>query len=389
MLVFAMFCRESPMKPSATAPVMPEIVQDDHSVRLSGAFVMETLSRADRVVKGMRPGSGSLSINLSGLTELDTGGAHLINRLRKSLADQGIETSLAGVSQIHADLLVQIAASEPVEPAPVDDRKSIRIAIEYVGEAVSRGIDEIFGNRLFFGQILVRLVGSIPHPGRFRFTSMIHHVYEAGISAVPIVALMAFLIGVVLAYMGSIQLRAFGAEVFVVDLVAIAVLRELGIMLTAIIVAGRSGSAFTAAIGSMKVREEVDAMRTLGLEPIDVLVIPRVLALIVMLPILGLLSDVAGILGGLLMSWIELGVSPGMFLTRLYESTDVWHYGVGIIKAPFFALVIALIGCFQGFCVGGSADSVGRQTTKSVVQAIFMVIVLDAFFAILFVELKI
>jgi phospholipid/cholesterol/gamma-HCH transport system permease protein len=195
---------------------------------------------------------------------------------------------------------------------------------------------------------------------------------------------MAFLIGIVLAFQGATQLRQFGAEIFVVDLIAISVLRELGILLTAIIVAGRSASAFTAAIGSMKMREEIDAMRTLGLDPIGVLVVPRVLALILTLPILGFVADMMGLIGGAAMSWVELGVSPGMFRARLLDSTDVWHFVTGLIKAPFFALIIGLIGCYEGMKVGGDAESLGRNTSASVVLAIFLVIVMDALFSIFF-----
>jgi phospholipid/cholesterol/gamma-HCH transport system permease protein len=212
---------------------------------------------------------------------------------------------------------------------------------------------------------------------------------EVGLNAVPIVALMGFLIGIVLAFQGAVQLRQFGAEIFVVDLIAVSVLRELGILLTAIIVAGRSGSAFTASIGSMKVREEIDAMRTLGLDPIEVLVLPRVLALIIMLPILGLIANIFALLGGGLMSWAELGISPSMFLTRFVENTDVWHLAVGLIKAPFFAFIISIVGCWQAMQVGGSSESVGRRTTQSVVQSIFLVIVADACFSVFFAEIGI
>jgi len=187
-----------------------------------------------------------------------------------------------------------------------------------------------------------------------------------------------------MAFQGAVQLRQFGAEVFVVDLIAISVLRELGILLTAIIVAGRSGAAFTAAIGSMKMREEIDAMQTLGLDPIEVLVLPRVLALIFVLPLLGFVADVMGLFGGAMMSWIELGVSPGMFQTRLYESVDVWHYAVGLIKAPFFAVIIGIVGSYEGMKVGGDAESLGRLTSTSVVLSIFLVIVADAMFSIFF-----
>jgi phospholipid/cholesterol/gamma-HCH transport system permease protein len=207
---------------------------------------------------------------------------------------------------------------------------------------------------------------------------------EAGLNAVPIAALMAFLIGIVLAYMGAVQLRQFGAEIFVVDLIAIAVLRELGILLTAIIVAGRSASAFTASIGSMKMREEIDAMRTLGLDPVQILVVPRVLALLITLPLLGVIANFAGLLGGAVMAWLELGVSPAMFYTRLVDQVNVWNYLVGLIKAPFFAVIIAMIGCHHGLKVGGNAESLGRLTSASVVLAIFLVIVVDAIFAIFF-----
>jgi phospholipid/cholesterol/gamma-HCH transport system permease protein len=232
--------------------------------------------------------------------------------------------------------------------------------------------------------VMITLGGIVVHPRRLRLTSLVHHCQEIGLNAVPIVALMAFLIGVVLAFQGAAQLRQFGAEVFVVDLIAISVLRELGILLTAIIVAGRSGSAFTAAIGSMKMREEIDAMRTLGLDPVTILVVPRVLALMLMLPALGFIADISGLLGGALMSWIELGVSPAVFQSRLVGNTDVWHFGVGMIKAPFFALIIGIIGCYQGMMVGGNAESLGRLTSASVVLSIFMVIVMDAMFSIFF-----
>jgi phospholipid/cholesterol/gamma-HCH transport system permease protein len=189
---------------------------------------------------------------------------------------------------------------------------------------------------------------------------------------------------VVLAYQGATQLRQFGAEVFVVDLIAVSVLRELGILLTAIIVAGRTGAAFTAAIGSMKMREEIDAMRTLGLDPVAVLVLPRVLALLIALPLLGLVANVMGLLGGAVMAWVELGVSPGMFRARLLEGVDISNAVVGVLKAPVFALIIGVVGCFEGMRVGGNAESLGRRTSVSVVTAIFLVILADALFSIFF-----
>jgi phospholipid/cholesterol/gamma-HCH transport system permease protein len=236
----------------------------------------------------------------------------------------------------------------------------------------------------FLGQVVATIIGLFLRPGRIRWTAIAHHMQQVGLNAVPIVSLMAFLIGVVLAFQGAAQLRQFGAEVFVVDLIAISILRELGILLTAIIVAGRSGSAFTAAIGSMKMREEIDAMRTLGLDPVEVLVAPRVIALILMLPVLGIIANFAGLVGGALMSWIELGVSPGVFQSRLVSNTGVWHFGVGLVKAPFFALIIGIVGCYEGLQVKGNAESLGHLTSTSVVLSIFLVIAADAMFSIFF-----
>jgi phospholipid/cholesterol/gamma-HCH transport system permease protein len=234
------------------------------------------------------------------------------------------------------------------------------------------------------GLFLVRLAQSLVQPRQFRLTALVHHCEAVGVQAVPIVALMAFLIGVVLAFQGSAQLRQFGAEVFVVDLIAVSILRELGILLTAIIVAGRTASSFTAAIGSMKMREEIDAMRTLGIDPGHVLVVPRVLALVLMLPLLGLIADLAGLFGGALMSWIELGISPAMFLTRLAEGANAGHAFVGLVKAPVFAVLIGVIGCQAGLAVGKTAESLGRMTSTAVVAAIFAVILADAMFSIFF-----
>ena len=240
------------------------------------------------------------------------------------------------------------------------------------------------------GAVITRLAGNLIHPARLRLTSVVYHMQEAGLNAVPIAALMAFLIGVVLAYMGAVQLRQFGAEIFVVDLIAIAVLRELGILLTAIIVAGRSASAFTASIGSMKMREEIDAMRTLGLDPVQILVVPRVLALLITLPLLGVIANFAGLLGGAVMAWLELGVSPAMFYTRLVDQVERLELSRrDRSRRRSSPLIIAMIGCHHGLKVGGNAESLGRLTSASVVLAIFLVIVVDAIFAIFFATVNV
>jgi phospholipid/cholesterol/gamma-HCH transport system permease protein len=210
---------------------------------------------------------------------------------------------------------------------------------------------------------------------------------EAGLDAVPIVGLMAFLIGAVIAFMGAKILRLFNAEILTVQLVGISVLREFGVILAAILIAGRSGSAFTAQIGSMKIREEIDALRVLGLEPIEVLVLPRVAALVIMLPVLAFIAAMLGMIGGGLVAWAAMDIPPALFVSQTIEAIAMSNFWVGLIKAPFFAFVIAVIGCFQGLKVEGSAESLGQRTTLSVVQSLFLVIVIDAFFAMFFLEI--
>ena len=328
-------------------------------------------------------GPGEVVVDLEGLDGFDTAGAWAILELKRRLAAEGATFRIEGASDARRTLLETVESSLPTEPPP-PPRGGIVAWVADVGEATAgawRVAVELTG---FLGAIVASVAGLVVRPWRLRFTSLVFHMQEAGLNAVPIVALMSFLIGVVLAFQGATQLRQFGAEVFVVDLIAISVLRELGILLTAIIVAGRSASAFTASIGSMKMREEIDAMRTLGLDPVEVLVVPRVLALILTLPLLGFIADMSGLIGGAAMSWIELNVSPGMFRARLQEGTDVWQFAIGIIKAPFFALIIGLIGCYEGMQVEGNAKSLGRNTSTSVVLAIFLVIVCDAAFSIFF-----
>ena len=323
------------------------------------------------------PQAGAVTVDLAAVAAMDTAGAWLVATTLRRRGGVVVNASPAQQSLLdtvtHA--LPDVAADRPHQsPWHMLD------TIGRITHAGLRGLIEITG---FFGLVVARLARTLIRPSRLRATALVFHMQQAGLNAMPIVALMAFLIGIVLAYQGADQLQQFGAEVFVVDLIAISVLRELGILLTAIIVAGRSASAFTAAIGSMKMREEVDAMRTLGLDPVEVLVLPRVLALVVFLPLLGFLADVTGLFGGALMSWYELGISPGVFRTRLLD-TDVSHYVVGLVKAPFFAVIIGVIGCYQGLRVEGNAESLGRLTSRAVVQAIFMVILADATFSIFF-----
>lgn len=356
-------------------------------LRLSGALLTEFLAEMERPFAQAPVQSGVLRLDLAGLTAMDTGGAWMVADLRNRVQRAGGEVILEGGTADQLALLQTVTAALPDDTQGDSAAKPLWGWLEDWGKTLFGGWLGMLSLLSFLGETLVALARDLVRPHRLRWASLVTHMQDTGFNAVPIIALMGFLIGVVLAFQGATQLQRFGAEVFVVELISISVLRELGILLTAIIVAGRSGSAFTASVGSMKVQQEIDAMQTLGLDPVRVLVVPRVLALLIMLPLLGFVANLFGLFGGALMSWINLGVSPGMFITRLYENTDVTHLLVGMVKAPFFALVIGVVACWQAFQVKSSATSVGQRTTSSVVQSIFLVIALDALFSVFFAGL--
>jgi len=372
-----------------TAPPAPEITTAEDAAQrtlaLSGVLTVQTLAQVAPQLD--RLSTMDTRIDLSRAERLDTAGAWAIVTLQERMSAAGHDAEVDGADAAYSELLQTVRDSLPVIPETRPARRSLTDRLEATGRSVASG--GVFALELsgYLGLFLARLARSVVHPRDFRLTALVAHCEEVGLRAVPIVSLMAFLIGVVLAFQGSAQLRQFGAEVFVVDLIAISILRELGILLTAIIVAGRTASAFTAAIGSMKMREEIDAMRTLGIDPAQALFVPRILALLLMLPILGLIANVMGLLGGAIMSWIELGISPAMFRTRLIEGTDIDHVIVGMVKAPVFAIIIGIVGCHAGMKVGSNAESLGRQTSAAVVTAIFAVIVADALFSIFFSQL--
>ncbi len=349
---------------------------------------MSHIADLDGHLRRLRPPQArKVEIDLSDVTALDTAGAWLFHRTAKVFREGNAQAEFTGASESHRILLDEVARND--EPCDIEPpRRNFVIQIlDRIGRGAASMWEQAVSITGFFGLILVVMARTIVQPKRLRVTSMVHHMEEAGWNAIPIVTLLTFLIGAVLAYQGSVQLRNFGAEVFTVDLIAISILREIGVLITAIIVAGRSGSAFTAQIGSMKVHEEVDAMQTLALDPIEMLVVPRVLALVFMLPLLVFGADLAGIAGGALVAWTSLGISPTMFLNRFLETTDLVQFWIGIIKAPFFAFLIAMVGCYEGLKVEGSAESVGQRTTQSVVESIFLVIIADALFSIFFVEI--
>ncbi len=344
------------------------------TLALDGAVTLDRLPELARRLKAARPGA---LLDLAEVSRLDTAGAWLLaDHLKRSGGE------VVHASDVQRSLIETVTSA--LSDRPADRRRAPGASgLERLGRgtvAAARSTLAIIG---FLGLVVSRLAGLLIRPGRLRLVATVAQVEQAGLGAIPIVALMSFLIGIVLAYQGAEQLRAFGAEVFVVELVSISILRELGVLLTAILVAGRSASAFTAAIGAAKMNEELDAMRTIGLDPVEVLVLPRLIALVVFLPALTFVADIAGLLGGTLMAWLALGVSPGVFQTRLLD-VDPSHFLVGMAKAPIFAAIIAIVGCFQGMSVQGDTESLGRLTSRSVVQAIFAVIVADAAFSILF-----
>jgi len=341
--------------------------------------------RAAAIVEQGRK-TGFAILDLSGVTRLDTAGAWLINRARQELAEAGVSVAVEQTRAEH-DILLEEARYRAFEVAP---RKKTFLIVDLlvdVGQAVVSAGRELMAGLAFLGEFIGGLIHVLPRPALFRATSLVYHMESIGLRSIPIIALINFLVGAIVAQQGIFQLLRFGATSYTVDLIGILVLRELGVLLTSIMIAGRSGSAITAEIGSMKMREEIDALRVMGLSPIEVLIVPRVLALIASLPMLTFVADMAALFGGLLVSWSYGGISPNAFLSLLQSAIKTNTFLVGIIKAPFMALVIGIIAAMDGLATKGSAESLGRQVTSSVVKSIFMVIVLDGLFAMFFASI--
>ncbi len=324
--------------------------------------------------------------DLKRLQSLDTAGAWLIDRTRAELEASGVNATIEGATPEQAILLKEAAWRDFAHEAPKRGYYIVDMLAD-VGASVVGAWNDFYDGVAFFGQVVAAFGRLIVRPGKFRGTSVVFHIESFGFRSIPIIALINFLVGGIVAQQGLFQLSRFGAATFTVDLIGILVLRELAVLLTSIMVAGRSGSAVTAELGSMKMREEIDALRVMGLDPVDVLVMPRLLALLVSLPILTFIADLSALFGGLLVAWTYGGINPDVFMSRLQSAIAMNTFLVGIIKAPVMAMVIGMVAVVEGFRVEGSAESLGGQVTASVVKSIFMVILMDGLFAMLFASI--
>ncbi len=354
-------------------------------VAVGGSWVVGTAGELDRRLHDIAPGKlRSITLDLSEVAALDTSGAWLLLRTQRRLVAEGREVAIENLAPILAPLLQQVAETGCEVPPDMHPRRRFGDFIARIGKVT---ITQIVGAGAllgFIGLVAITVMRTIRHPSRVRLAALFQHMEQTGLNSLPVIGMLSFLVGVVFAFQGADQLRTFGAEIYTVNLLGIAILRELGVLLTAIILAGRSGSAFTAQIGTMKVNEEVDAMEVLGLDPIEVLVLPRLFAMMITLPLVAFFANIMGLLGGAIMCWATLDISIPTFLRQLRSPLPGWSFWVGILKAPTFAGIIALTGCYEGLRVSRSAESVGRLTTRSVVESIFLIILADAVFSIIF-----
>ncbi|MBF9233472.1 ABC transporter permease [Microvirga alba] len=362
----------------------------DHvTAKLAGHWTAEYAALVESLADEIAVDSGQhhFILDLSQVQRLDTLGAWVLDRTRHELGGRGLAADFANASPEQQILLDEVAYRGFQEQTKVKHSKIVDFLVD-MGKSVSGAGRDVIDGIAFLGELVAALLRVITHPRRFRGTAVVNQLEQIAYRGVPIIVLISFLVGCIIAQQGIFQLVRFGATPFVVDLIGILVLRELGVLLTSIMVAGRSGSAFTAEIGSMKMREEIDALRVMGLDPIEVLIIPRILALVIGLPLLTFIASIAALTGGGVTSWIYGDISPDVFLSRLRAAVGMNTFMVGIIKAPFMALVIGIIATLEGLAVAGSAESLGRHVTSSVVKAIFMVIVLDGLFAMFFAAIR-
>lgn len=359
-------------------------------LRPTGSWTAANATTLEQLANNVTPQldqAAAVKVDMAGVDELDTLGAWLLEKMSRRAAGAGHRADVVGIADNYAGLIDEVRQVNRRPPARAHAPNPIIAKLGDIGRATIGSREDIAAFLQMLGALCVALLGVLRRPRSLRLTSLTYQLYRVGWQAIPIVVLITFLIGAIIAQQGIFHFRKFGADSYVVDMVGILVLRELGVLIVAIMVAGRSGSAYTAELGSMKMREEIDALSTMGLDPIEVLMLPRILALVCALPILSFIGAMAALYGGGLVAWFYGGMGPAIFLARLHEAVSVTHFEVGIIKAPFMALVIGIIACSEGLRVKGSAESLGKQTTTSVVKSIFLVIVLDGLFAVFFASI--
>jgi phospholipid/cholesterol/gamma-HCH transport system permease protein len=359
-----------------------QIRLDGNTIRLSGRWTSDSLERALTHIPRNIPRAGALTVDLGEISALDTSGAWFIERSARSLRHDGREVEFENVSPA-ARTLMELVVTQ-TDPREVELPSKRFTVFERAGRSAVGMGENIYNYVSFIGESLWHLGRVLAKGRRWRMHQFWDVVEQTGVTAVPIIALLSFLIGLVLAYEGLVLLRGYGASLFIVNFTGLAVFREFGPLIAAIVVAGRTGSSFTAQLGTMKVSEEVDAYVAMGVSPVEVLVLPRVLGLVVAMPLITILADAAGMIGAMFAATIVAGIDPGAFISRLNGAISVSTVVTGVIKAPVFALVIATVGCFHGFKAENSAESVGNRTTRSVVQSIFFVIIIDAIFAVVY-----
>ena len=375
---------------TTTAELTATPIRDVLELRPGGSWIaanvtaLETLSNA---ITGQLDRAKTVKVDMAEVSELDTLGAWLLEKMSRRATSAGHRAEMVGVADNYAGLIEEVRQVNRSNPAPVPALNPVVAKVNDIGRSAAGATEDLAVFLQMLGSLFLAIVGVLRRPRSLRLTSLVYQLYRVGWQAIPIVVLITFLIGAIIAQQGIFHFRKFGADSYVVDMVGILVLRELGVLIVAIMVAGRSGSAYTAELGSMKMREEIDALSTMGLDPVEVLILPRIVALICALPILSFIGSLAALYGGGLVAWFYGGMGPAIFIARLHDAVSVTHFEVGIIKAPFMALVIGIVACSEGLRVKGSAESLGKQTTTSVVKSIFLVIVLDGLFAIFFASI--
>jgi phospholipid/cholesterol/gamma-HCH transport system permease protein len=369
-------------KPSLTVKVADFSTDCAASGAWTAVYAADLESMMDDLARQL--GASPVTVDMRNVESFDTYGAWILERFSRTRKARGEQTNIASLSNRYRDLFLAVQEAN-LKPAPTAARQSaLTGGLEKIGRATNAVGNDLVAIAMMLGAVAISFTRAVARPQTFRLTSAVNQLDRVGLQAVPIILLITFLIGGIIAQQGFFHFRKFGAELYVVDMLGILILREIGVLIVSIMVAGRSGSSYTAELGSMKMREEIDALRTMGLDPVAVLVLPRVIALVIGLTMLTFLGSMSALYGGGVVSWLYGDMSPEIFIARLQEAISTTHFKVGMIKAPFMALVIGVVACAEGFAVQGSAESLGRRTTASVVKAIFLVIVLDGLFAVFF-----